>query len=125
MFQKICNGLHLVWAGLFLYLWVVKGRSYLNYDTLSASITMLEMTLVVGGLLSFGYFKYVAEHKAEDVAKKTAEEEAKLEARRATIEYIDQYNIDWDKLPRKEGGEHASQDFADALNSGQDEENAG
>ncbi len=74
MLQKLLNGLHMLWLGGFLYLFLISGRDNLEFDTLSASITALELTLVIGGLASFGYFRYIAETKSGQTAKTVAEE---------------------------------------------------
>lgn len=79
---------HILWGGLFLYLYNHKGAWKLDYDTMSATMTSLQLVIVVGGILGFGYFAYISEKKAAEVARQVAKDEAVPEARRATEEWL-------------------------------------
>jgi predicted negative regulator of RcsB-dependent stress response len=83
MWQKVCNIIgfaNLIFFGCFVYLFNVEGRRYLDFDTLSESLTILQFIVAVGGIFGFSYFTQVAREKASDVAKKIAEEEARRTA---------------------------------------------
>lgn len=82
---------HILWGGIFIYLYNHGGAVHLEYDTMSAAMSSLQLVIVVGGILGFGYFAYVSEKRATEVAKAVAEKEAPLEARRAAQEWLDRF----------------------------------
>ncbi len=68
MGQKLANLLHLVWFGIALYLWNASGLPKPEFDTVSVTLTTLEVVIVISGIFGFTYFSYIAEKKAREVA---------------------------------------------------------
>ena len=78
----VLGGPHLIWLGLFCYLYNSAGSHRLNYDTISVALTALEVVLVVFGLAGFGFLAILAEKRAEAVAKPVARKAAEEEVRK-------------------------------------------
>jgi hypothetical protein len=91
MWQKVYNIIGL--ANLFCFVWFVylfnvEGRRYLDFDTLSASLTLLQITMVIGGVLAFNNFKQVANDQATKVATESAEKIAREVAESTAIGHL-------------------------------------
>lgn len=138
MFRWLILGVpHIVWGGLFIYLYNSSGSDHLEYDTISVALTTIEVILVVFGLASFGFIAVLAEKRAKEaaepvanrVAKEVAEAEIPPEAARQVLAYFERLGIDWNKLPRSADSSDAENEdtyngFADAL-APRDEKDAG
>lgn len=74
-------GLHAVWALVFLYLLNSNQVAPPDWDAMTFSLSMLQTSLVIFGLIGFGYVAIMAEKTASrtaaDVAKDHAREAAK------------------------------------------------
>lgn len=73
MGQKLANLLHLVWFGIALYLWNASGLPEPKLDTVSVTLTTLEVVIVISGIFGFTYFSYIAEKRAREVADEQTE----------------------------------------------------
>jgi len=120
--QRIANLLHVVWFAVFLYLWLIKGRIHLSYDTIAVSITALEVILVVGGIFGFTYFQFVAERKAEKVAKDAVAQEVERLLPATVRRILKELREESEKLGSDNSSEKRMQEMMDSLDgkSGED-----
>lgn len=74
-------GLHALWFFAILYLWNTRGIENVKYDSLSASVSILQTILAILALVGFGYISVIAERRSEQVATRVAHEAAEKAAK--------------------------------------------
>ena len=110
----VVNGLlHVAWISLAIYIWNQGGASNVDLDTLSMSMTAVEVTLVVLGVVGFGVATIVADRVARRAAPEAAKDEARELAKKIARETAE--NLVRSELPALVRRELADQHRTDSV----------